>query len=73
MGQIGTHSNYQYVASRARSIAGGNTHTNAIAKLTREYMEKFANLDATLTRNNYNPLIEDFSNTSILMGVSKLR
>lgn len=32
---------------------------------TKAFMKKFANLQGTRTRSGYNPLISDFSNTSI--------
>lgn len=64
---------WEFLKHEDQLLAGKGSNTNAVAKLTRDYMEKFADLEATTTMNNYNPLIEDFSNTSVFMGVSRLK
>lgn len=35
---------------------------------TRAFMEQHAQLSATCTRSGYNPLLEDFANTSFYLG-----
>lgn len=35
---------------------------------TRAFMEKHADLSATRTKSGYNPLLEDFANTSVYVG-----
>ena len=50
--------------------AGDNVSVEANAMSTKDYMATFADKDATSARNGYNPLLDDFSNTSFFIAQS---
>lgn len=53
-------------------FAGDSISATAEAKSTGDYMAIHADKEATSARNGYNPLLDDFSNTSFFIGQSKL-
>ncbi|KAJ1619420.1 S-adenosyl-L-methionine-dependent methyltransferase [Pavlovales sp. CCMP2436] len=47
-----------------RAVGGARARTVK----TRDFMREYAELEGTETRSGYNPLVEDFSNTSLLLA-----
>lgn len=48
---------------RHGAVVGGGRHMKSA-----EFMRLYADLAATRTRSGYNPLLEDYSNTSFFLG-----
>ena len=44
----------------------GGCRGEAIVCMSRDFLESFADTKSTTTRSGYNPLLEDYANTSIL-------
>lgn len=49
-------------------VAGKETQSIGAVCKTSDFMKKYAHVKATTTSSGYNPLLEDFSNTSFYVG-----
>lgn len=63
-------SDFGMLARLYLAAAQGGAQTASVQKSSR-FLEVYADLAATRTLDNYNPLIEDFLNTSVLCATTK--
>lgn len=57
-----------YEAVMAKSPAEQQKHKREVRVLSNaKFCEEFAEVEETATRNGYNPMLEDFSNASVML------
>lgn len=63
-------SDFSMLARLYKGAAQGGAQTVSVQKSSR-FLEAYADLAATRTISGYNPLIEDFLNTSVLCATTR--
>lgn len=64
-------SDFSMLARLYKSAAQGGAQTTVVQKSSR-FLEAYADLAATRTISGYNPLLEDFLNTSVLYATTTM-